>query len=286
MPEERLQKILARAGLGSRRASEELIASGRVRVNGKVAMIGMKADPEKDRIEVDGRQVTSAETLTYIALYKPRGVISAAKSSDTRPNVRDLVPVPGRLYPVGRLDIDSEGLILMTNDGPLANRLTHPRYGHEKEYRVLVARHPDEEQLETWRRGVVLADGYRTQPADVGVESNFGKGTWLRVTLREGRKRQIRETGEQIGLPVAKIVRVRIGSLKLGNLKPREWRRLSPSEIEGLKSSPAKSHPGREKGRSAQKEARSRPPTRHRPGKSGESGQRRRRFEKSKRRQS
>ena len=244
MPEERLQKILARAGLGSRRASEELIASGRVRVNGKVATLGMKADPEKDRIEVDGRQVSSAEPLTYLALYKPRGVISAAKSPDTRPTVRDLVPIPGRLYPVGRLDVDSEGLILMTNDGTLANRLTHPRYGHEKEYRVLVARHPDEEQLETWRRGVVLADGYRTQPVEVRVESNFGKGTWLRVTLREGRKRQIRETGEQIGLPVAKIIRVRIGSLKLGSLKPREWRRLTPEEVAALKGGSAKGSAG------------------------------------------
>jgi 23S rRNA pseudouridine2605 synthase len=238
--EERLQKILARAGLGSRRTSEELISAGRVRVNGKVAELGSKADPEKDQIEVDGRPISLAEPLTYIAIYKPRGVISAAQSPDPRPTVRDLVPVPGHLYPVGRLDADSEGLILMTNDGELANRLTHPRYGHEKEYRVLVARRPDEEQLDTWRRGVVLDDGYRTQPADVRIEALAGKGTWLRVIMREGRKRQIREVGKTIGLPVVKIIRVRIGTLLLGNLKPREWRHLSQAEVAVLKGETGK----------------------------------------------
>lgn len=241
--EERLQKILARAGLGSRRACEELIAAGRVRVNGQLAVLGTKADPQRDRIEVDGRPIKAPETLTYIALHKPRGVISAAQSPDPRPTVRDLVPVPGQLYPVGRLDIDSEGLILLTNDGELANRLTHPRYEHEKEYRVLVARHPDEEQLQTWRRGVVLEDDYRTQPAEVRLESLSGKGAWLRVVMREGRKRQIRETGSLIGLPVVKIIRVRIGSLLLGALKPREWRYLTADEVAALKGQPGKSGP-------------------------------------------
>jgi 23S rRNA pseudouridine2605 synthase len=149
--------------------------------------------------------------------------------------VRDLVPVPGHLYPVGRLDVDSEGLILLTNDGELANRLTHPRYGHEKEYKVLVASRPDEEQLATWRRGVVLEDGSRTLPAEVRFESAQGKGAWLRVVMKEGKKRQIREVGRTIGLPVVKIVRVRIGSLRLGNLKPREWRYLSETEVAALK---------------------------------------------------
>lgn len=241
--EERLQKILARAGLGSRRACEELIAARRVRVNGQLAVLGTKADPQRDRIEVDGRPIKAPETLTYIALHKPRGVISAAQSPDPRPTVRDLVPVPGQLYPVGRLDIDSEGLILLTNDGELANRLTHPRYEHEKEYRVLVARHPDEEQLQTWRRGVVLEDDYRTQPAEVRLESLSGKGAWLRVVMREGRKRQIRETGSLIGLPVVKIIRVRIGSLLLGALKPREWRYLTADEVAALKGQPGKSGP-------------------------------------------
>ncbi len=235
MATERLQKILARAGLGSRRACEELINSGRVRVNGEIAKLGDKADPEKDHILFDGQPITPPQPLTYVALYKPRGVLSSVTANDPRPTVLDLVDVPGRIYPVGRLDVDSEGLILLTNDGELANRLTHPRYGHEKEYRVLVARQPDKKQLEVWQRGVVLSDGYRTAPAKVRFASTTGKGAWLHVTLREGRKRQIRETGSQIGLPVVKIVRVRIGTLRLGSLKPRQWRYLTPKEIDKLK---------------------------------------------------
>lgn len=235
MTQDRLQKILARSGLGSRRACEALIDSGRVSVNGRIAKLGDKADPDKDRILLDGQPISSPQSLTYIALYKPRGVLSSATSSDPRPTVIDLVDVTDRLYPVGRLDVDSEGLILLTNDGELTNQLTHPRYGHEKEYRVLVARHPDRKQLDIWQRGVVLPDGYRTAPAEVRFVSSAGKGAWLNVTLREGRKRQIRETGSQIGLPVVKIVRVRIGSLKLGSLRPRQWRYLTPKEIDILK---------------------------------------------------
>jgi 23S rRNA pseudouridine2605 synthase len=235
MAEERLQKILARAGYGSRRSSEELIQARRVVVNGRVAELGDKADPQKDTILVDGRPVEAGEPLVYIALYKPRYVLSTVSTPDARQTVRDLVNVPERVYPVGRLDVDSEGLILLTNDGELANRLMHPRYGHEKEYRVLVARRPDEKQLEAWRRGVVLEDGYRTQPAEVRFESTFGKGAWLRVVLREGHKRQIRETGRMTGLPVVRIVRVRIGSLYLGNLKPGDWRYLTNEEVDELK---------------------------------------------------
>lgn len=230
---------MAQAGLGSRRACEVLISAGRVSVNGQVAGLGDKADPARDKIMVDGRALKMPEGPVYIALNKPRGVLSAVSSVDPRPTVRDLVELPGHLYPVGRLDVDSEGLILMTSDGDLANKLTHPRYGHEKEYRVLVARRPDDEQLETWRRGVVLEDGFRTAPAEVRLDGVFGKGAWLRVVLREGRKRQIRETGSQIGLPVVKIIRVRIGSLRLGALKPREWRRLTEDEVAELKGRPA-----------------------------------------------
>ena len=233
---ERLQKILARTGIGSRRACEGLIEAGRVKVNGHVAKLGEKADPQRDHIELDGRPITNAELLTYIALYKPKGVISAVKSPDRRPTVRDLVPVTERIYPVGRLDIDSEGLILLTNDGELTNFLTHPRYGHEKEYRVLISRHPDQDQIEIWRRGVVLEDGYHTQSAKVSIEESLGKQTWLRVVMHEGRKRQIREVGARIGLPVVRIIRVRIGSLRLGNLKPGDWRYLTPSEIAKLTS--------------------------------------------------
>jgi 23S rRNA pseudouridine2605 synthase len=180
---------------------------------------------------------------------------------------------------VGRLDVDSEGLILMTNDGELTNKLTHPRYGHEKEYRVLVARRPDEEQLETWRRGVVLEDGSRTLPAEVRFESTQGKGSWLRVIMREGRKRLIRETGAQIGLPVVRIIRVRIGSLRLGVLKPREWRHLTPEEVAELKGEKAPaSHPKKTAVQPPRKEA---APGRR---KSGESNRPRRAPEKGKRR--
>jgi 23S rRNA pseudouridine2605 synthase len=236
MTEERLQKILAQAGYGSRRACEELIVAGRVSVNGQVAGLGSKADPTTDRILVDRQPIKAPEKLEYVALYKPRGVVSAVTSPDPRPTVRSLVPLAGTLYPVGRLDVDSEGLVLLTNDGELANRLTHPRFGHEKEYRVLVARHPDAEQLATWRRGVVLEEGYRTAPVDVRVENTKGKGTWLRIVMQEGRKRQIREIGSLLGLPVVKIIRVRIGSLHLGLLKSGHWRRLTAEEVKALRA--------------------------------------------------
>jgi 23S rRNA pseudouridine2605 synthase len=233
--EERLQKIMAQAGLGSRRACEELIAAGRVTVNGRVAELGMKADPKRDRILFDGQQLKPVEEYVYIAIYKPRGVLSTVSAPDPRPTVRDMVDIPGHIYPVGRLDLDSEGLVLLTNDGDLANRLTHPRYGHEKEYRVLVARRPDDQQLATWRRGVVLEDGYHTAPVELHTGQPSGKGMWLRLIMKEGRKRQIRETGSILGLPVVKIIRVRIGSLLLGNLKPRQWRHLTSEEVNDLK---------------------------------------------------
>ena len=232
---ERLQKILSRAGFGSRRACEQLIAEGRVMVNGQLAKLGDKADPGADRIEVNGQGIPQQEALKYIALYKPRNIISAVTSPDKRKTVRDLVEEPGTLYPVGRLDVDSEGLILLTNDGELTNRLTHPRYGHEKEYHVLVAKRPDEQQIRSWRRGIVLEDGYRTAPAKVDFIRPKGKGAWIRVVLKEGRKRQIREMGFLTGLPIVRIIRVRIGSLILGNLKPGEWRSLSPIEVQKLK---------------------------------------------------
>jgi 23S rRNA pseudouridine2605 synthase len=234
--EERLQKLMAQAGLGSRRACEELIAAGRVIVNGKPAILGQKADPAVDRIKVDGAPLKAPETFQYIALYKPRNVLTTVEAPDPRPTVRDLIPLPGTLYPVGRLDFDSEGLVLLTNDGDLANQLTHPRYEHEKEYKVLVARRPDDAQLEAWRRGIVLEDGHRTLPAQVFFASTHGQGAWLKVVMREGRKRQIREIGSLIGLPVVRIIRIRIGSLHIGWLKPGEWRPLTTSEIAGLKS--------------------------------------------------
>ena len=244
MPE-RLQKILAQAGYGSRRASEDFISAGRVRVNGQIATLGQKADPVTDKITVDGKPIAAAESLTYVALYKPRNVLSTVESErgDDRQTVRDLVDAPGHLYPVGRLDFESEGLVLMTNDGELTNQLTHPRFGHQKEYKVLLAKRPDQDQLEAWRRGVVLEDGHKTAPADVRFESAQGKGAWVRVIMGEGRKRQIREIGTQLGLPIVRILRVRIGALKLGNLKPRQWRYLTMQEVDELKGKDRKTNP-------------------------------------------
>ena len=239
--EERLQKLLAQAGHGSRRHCEEFIIAGRVRVNGQVATLGQKADLSVDKVTLDGKALPKQESLnyTYIALYKPRNVLSAAEGQDDRETVRDLISLPGHLYPVGRLDYDSEGLILMTNDGALTNKLTHPKFGHLKEYRVLIARRPDDEQLNTWRRGVVLEDGDKTAPADVSFISMSGKGAWIRVIMGEGKKRQIREIGKLLGLPVVKIIRLRIGTLKLGNLKPRQWRHLTADEVLELKGEKA-----------------------------------------------
>lgn len=236
MTEERLQKILAKAGYGSRRANEELIIKGRVKVNGKTAFLGMKADLSKDEIAVDNVTIPKVDGPVYIALYKPRGVLSDNAPFDNRKNVRDLIDLEGHFFVVGRLDLESEGLMILTNDGELTNKLTHPRYGHEKEYSVLVAKRPDDEQLDIWRRGVVLEDGFRTSPTKVTIHKWHGKGAWLRVILREGHKRQIREIGKVIGLPIVKLIRIRIASITLGNLKPGEWRHLTNEEIAQLKS--------------------------------------------------
>jgi 23S rRNA pseudouridine2605 synthase len=235
MAEERIQKILARAGYGSRRSSEELVIAGRVKVNGKPAVLGTKADAARDTITVDNQPIAREQEPAYIALHKPQGILSEVNAGEPRQTVRDLVPVPGHLFIVGRLDLESEGLILLTNDGEMANRLTHPRYGHEKEYRVLVGNRPDSRQMDALRHGVVLEDGHRTAPAQVRLEGLAGKGAWLRIILREGRKRQIREMGKQIGLAVLRIQRIRIGTLLLGELKPGQWRNLRPEEIRALK---------------------------------------------------
>lgn len=235
MAEERVQKILAAAGLGSRRACESIIENGRVRVNGKVIHLGDKADAETDSIMVDGKLIRAQTKKIYIALNKPKGYLSDIDENHPKPTVNDLIDIPEPLFAVGRLDLESEGLILMTNDGELANRLTHPRYQHEKEYEVFVITQPDEEQLQIWRRGVVLEDGYRTLPARVEVISHANNGSWLRIVMREGKKRQIRKTGARIGLPVGQIKRVRIGTLKLGSLRSGEWRYLTVKEVNQLR---------------------------------------------------
>jgi 23S rRNA pseudouridine2605 synthase len=233
---ERLQKVLARAGFGSRRGCEELIRQGRVFVNGQVAELGQRADPERHRITVDGKLVRARHSFTYIVLYKPQGVLSAERDDSGRHRtVRDLVTLPGRLYPVGRLDLDSEGLILLTNDGELTNLLTHPRYEHSKEYHVDVEGHPSEKTLERWRRGVHL-DDRRTAPAEVSVISRKKDHTQLRVVLREGRKRQIRRAATKLGHPVRRLVRVRIGPVQLGDLAPGQWRSLSNRELSQLQA--------------------------------------------------
>ena len=232
--EERLQKILARAGYGSRRASEAYLLEGRVQVNGVVAELGQKADPARDRIEVDGEPLTLPAEFTYVMLNKPRGVISSAAAQDNRPTVLDLVETEERLYPVGRLDVDSEGLILLTNDGELTEYLTHPRYESEKEYRVLVKGEPDDARLSVWRRGVML-EGQMTAPAQVRREERAPRGTWLRVVMHEGRKHQIRDIGQTLGLPVMRLIRVRMGTLTLGKLATGQWRELNDEEVEQLR---------------------------------------------------
>lgn len=241
---ERLQKLLAQAGYGSRRACEELILQGRVTVNGRPAELGQKADPAVDRITVDGEPLSAAEQLTYIALHKPAGVVSSREPQGPRETVLNLVPSTVRLYPVGRLDLDSEGLTLLTNDGDLANRLTHPSFNVDKEYRVLVKGHPDEDQLDAWRRGVVLIDRetnerWRTRPAKVWREDNPGPTTWLRVVMQEGRKHEIREIGSALGIPVLRLIRVRIGTLELGGLRTGDWRSLEEHEVRALRGRPA-----------------------------------------------
>jgi pseudouridine synthase len=232
--EERLQKILARAGLGSRRACEELIRQRRVVVNGQVAELGQKADPDRDRITVDGRPIQVSDRRIYIALYKPRGVLSdQGERSGRLSSARDLVPLAGHLFPVGRLDLNSEGLILLTNDGELAHVLMHPRFEHTKEYHVCVGGHPSEDTLRQWRRGVLL-DGRQTAPAQVSVLRREQDHTWLQVVLREGRKRLIRRVADRLGHPVRRLIRVRIGSVHLGTLKPGEWRHLTRRELREL----------------------------------------------------
>ena len=235
MAEDRVQKILSKAGFGSRRGCEKFIEQGRVTVNGVKITLGAKADPNSDDIRLDGMPIGKAEKRVYIAINKPRNMLSLDAPDDPRPSVFDLVKDERHLYPVGRLDFDSSGLVLLTNDGELANRLTHPRYEHDKEYEVRVTRRPDEEQLAIWRRGVVLEDGYRTLPAEVEVKAYTKTGAWLIITLREGKNRQIRRTGFRIGLPVRQIIRTRIGPIQLGKLQPGHFRYLQQDEIQELR---------------------------------------------------
>jgi 23S rRNA pseudouridine2605 synthase len=222
--------------VASRRACEELIEAGRVRVNGAAAHIGQRVDPEADRIEVDGSPVGTASGRVYYLLNKPRGVVTTAADPQGRPTAVDLVPGQPRVFPVGRLDADTEGLLLLTNDGELAHRLTHPSYGVEKEYLAEVEDTPSPLTLRRLRQGVELEDG-RTAPARVGRVGARG----LRITIHEGRNRQVRRMCEAVGHPVLRLVRTRIGPLADRDLAPGRWRALGTGEVRALERATAKS---------------------------------------------
>jgi 23S rRNA pseudouridine2605 synthase len=226
---ERLQKVLAQRGFGSRRACEELIAAGRVTVNGEAAVLGRRVDPRTDHVAVDGIPVGIRPGLVYYLLNKPAGVVSTASDPDGRSVVTALVPDEPRVHPVGRLDAASEGLLLLTNDGNLTFQLTHPRFGVEKEYLVVVDGTPKRGALRLLREGVVLEDG-RTAPARVAL---LGSNT-LRITIHEGRNRQVRRMCDAVGHPVRRLVRTRLGPIRVGTLAPGEWRELSPREVRAL----------------------------------------------------
>ncbi len=227
---ERLHKVLAHAGVASRRKCEELIATGRVRVNGQMVRTpGSKVDPGRDRIEVDGTPITVPREHTYLLLNKPAGCVTTAHDPQGRPTVMDLVRTRERLYPVGRLDMDSEGLLLLTDDGDLAHRLIHPSYEHEKEYHVLVDGKPTARTLQRLREGIELEDGF-TWPAEVTLLPQEAGGTWLRFVIHEGRRRQLRRMCKAVGHPVRRLIRVRIGPLTLRDLQPGQHRSLTNEE--------------------------------------------------------
>ena len=226
---ERLQKVLARAGLGSRRHCEELISAGRVIVDGETARLGDRVDPESAVVEVDGAVVAVRPGLVHYLLNKPAGVVTTVEDTHGRPTVIELVPDEPRVFPVGRLDMDSEGLLLLTNDGSLAHRLTHPSFGVEKEYLVQVEGEPRRADLRQLREGVELDDGV-TAPAKVAmIEPSL-----LRIAIHEGRNRQVRRMCEAVGHPVRRLVRTRIGPLVDRRLGPGEWRELSTDELRSL----------------------------------------------------
>lgn len=229
---ERLQKVLAQRGFGSRRTCEELIAAGRVTVNGDVAELGRRVDVNTDVVEVDGVPVGVRPDLVYYLLHKPYNVITTAKDTHERVTVVELVPETPRVHPVGRLDLDSEGLIILTNDGDLTHRLTHPSFGIEKEYLVHVRCGPDgvpESALNKLRKGVELDDGV-TAPAKVGqVQPGV-----LRIVIHEGRHRQVRRMCDAVGHEVNRLVRTRIGPIVDATLAPGEWRHLTTQEVRAL----------------------------------------------------
>lgn len=234
--EERLQKILAHAGHASRRAAEELIRTGRVTVNGRrVTELGSKADPQRDDVRLDGERVR-AERHRVLMLHKPPGVMTTMVDPEGRPTIRHFLPDGGeRVYPVGRLDFNTSGLLLLTNDGELAARLMHPRYGIPRTYRVKINGSPSPATLARLRRGVKLDDGF-TGPAEVEIERSLPTKSWLLVTIREGRRREIRRMLETVGHLVDRLVRVRFGPIELGRLAIGALRELDPPQIDALRA--------------------------------------------------
>ncbi len=228
-PGERLQKVLARAGIASRRACEERIEAGRVTVNDRPARLGQRVDVTADRVAVDGVPMGIRPDLVHYLLHKPAGVVTTADDPQGRPTVLDLVPDDVRVFPVGRLDFDTEGLLLLTNDGELAHRLTHPSFGIDKEYLAHVRGRPSRGALRRLREGIELEDGL-TAPARV---SELAPGL-LRIVIHEGRNRQVRRMCEAVGHPVERLVRTRIGPLVDRRLGPGEWRRLDQDEVRAL----------------------------------------------------
>ncbi|MGN1194995.1 MAG: pseudouridine synthase [Acutalibacteraceae bacterium] len=230
----RLQKYMSECGIASRRKSEELIEQGKVRVNGAVASIGDKVNPKKDTVTVNGKKIIKQKEYKYIMLHKPRGFITTMSDEMDRKCVAQLISdVPGRVYPVGRLDRDSEGLLLFTNDGEFANALTHPKKHVSKTYRVTVRPGITEEQLAAITEGIII-DDRKTAPAEVHVVTKEENRVVLEIILYEGRNRQIRKMCEQLGLEVARLKRTAVGSVKLGMLKQGDWRELTEDEVRKL----------------------------------------------------
>jgi 23S rRNA pseudouridine2605 synthase len=237
---ERLQKVLGRAGFGSRRAAEELIEAGRVTINDRVAVLGARVDLVNDRVAVDGIPVGVRPDLVHYLLNKPAGVVTTADDPWGRQTVVDLVPREPRVHPVGRLDLETEGLLLLTNDGDLTYRLTHPSFGVEKEYLAWVEGRPSRATLRRLREGVDLDDG-RTAPA----QASLVEPEVLRLTIHEGRNRQVRRMCEEVGHPVRRLVRVRIGPLADRSLAPGSWRPLQTDEVRALERAASQPSPGR-----------------------------------------
>jgi 23S rRNA pseudouridine2605 synthase len=230
---ERVQKALARAGLGSRRTCEDLVRQGRVRIDGRTAELGDRVDAARDRVEVDGVRVPLDPELRYYALNKPRGVVTTARDPHRRPDIRSFLPSGERVFPVGRLDRDTEGILLLTNDGELANRLMHPRYGVEKEYLAEVDGQLGERVLARLVRGVRLDDGVARARSARTVAASGGRIA-VRIVMTEGRKREVRRMFAALDLSVRRLVRIRVGPVRLDRLGPGEVRELEPDEVRRL----------------------------------------------------